>query len=103
MSETNKPSKAEDEYFAREELARRRRVAQEMSEKMAVEEKQRVKDLHYMKCPKCGMDLTSMDFHGVTVDHCDHCKGTWFDAGEVEKVLEGNEGVFSRVFSFLHK
>jgi uncharacterized protein len=87
MSNIDKPSKAEDEYFARQELERRKKWAQEQSSKMATEEKERLKQLHYMKCPKCGMDLQSLTQGKVEVDTCFNCKGVWLDAGELEQVL----------------
>lgn len=97
-----KPSKAEDEYFVREELERRKQWAKEQAAKLAVEEKEKIKQQHWMKCPKCGMDLGTVELHGVKVDQCSHCGGVFFDKGEVEQLLdhEHGHGVFSRVFSF---
>ena len=99
MSELNKPSRPEDEYFAKQELERRKRWAKEQAEKMATAEKDRLKELHYMKCPKCGMDLATLEFHGIKVDQCGNCHGVWFDAGEVEELLQKESGVMSRVLS----
>lgn len=95
----DKPSKAEDEYFARQELERRKRIAQEQAATMAEQEKTRLKDLHYMKCPKCGMDLKELEFHGVNVDQCAHCGGMFFDAGELEQLSKKDVGMLGRVFS----
>ena len=53
----DKPSKAEDEYFARQELERRKKWAKEQAANMAAAEKENLKKAHWMKCPKCGMDL----------------------------------------------
>jgi Zn-finger nucleic acid-binding protein len=39
-------------------------------------------------CPKCEQDLIVVEFEGVEVDHCLDCRGTWFDAGELELVAE---------------
>ena len=47
----------------------------------------KLKELHSMKCPKCGMDLHTIELHGVGVDRCAACMGTWFDNGEVEQML----------------
>jgi hypothetical protein len=95
-----KPSKAEDEYFVREELERRKRWAKERSEQMAAEEKASLQQLHHMKCPKCGMELHSMELHGVTVDQCTSCHGVWLDAGEVDHLLHPDRGgLFHRVLS----
>ncbi len=101
MSEgIDKPSKNEDEYFARQELERRRKWAQEQAAKMAAEEKERLKQAHWMKCPKCGMDLKEIDLHGVKVDQCAHCGGIFLDAGEIDQLTRHeDQGVLGRVFS----
>ena len=103
MSDYEKPSKAEDEYFARQELERRKKWAQEQAAKLAEEDKEKIKQQHWMKCPKCGMDLATIELHGVKVDQCASCGGIFFDAGEVEQLLQaersGQGGVFDRVFS----
>ena len=95
----DKPSKAEDEYFARQEIERRKKWAQEQSAKMAAAEKDSLKQAHWMKCPKCGMDLQEIDLHGVMVDQCAHCGGIFLDAGEIDLLTTHYEGVMSRVFS----
>lgn len=100
MSDYDKPSKAEDEYFARQELERRKKWAQEQAAKMAVDEKEQLKQLHWMKCPKCGMDLKEIEVHGVKVDQCANCGGVFLDAGEMEQIEKHEQGgVMGRVFS----
>lgn len=99
MSEVDKPSKAEDEYFARQELERRKKWAQEQSAKMAAEEKEKLKQAHWMKCPKCGMDLQEIELHSVKVDQCASCGGLFLDAGELEQIGKQDAGVMGRVFS----
>ncbi len=39
-------------------------------------------------CPKCNEPLLIMELHGVEVDHCLECRGTWFDHGELELISE---------------
>ncbi|HKB81362.1 MAG TPA: zf-TFIIB domain-containing protein [Thermoanaerobaculia bacterium] len=97
MSEWEKPSKAEDEYFARQELERRKQWATEQRSNMAESEKTRLRELHYMKCPKCGMDLVTIDLHGVKIDRCVSCHGTFFDDGELEQVLQRGGGFLNRI------
>jgi protein-arginine kinase activator protein McsA len=101
MTELEKPSKAEDEYFARQEIERRKVWASEQMAKMATEEKQRLRELHFMKCPKCGMDLATIDLHGVKIDRCASCNGTFFDAGELEQVISRGGGFLARLISVL--
>ncbi|MGH7646005.1 MAG: zf-TFIIB domain-containing protein [Gemmatimonadales bacterium] len=82
-----KPSRNEDEYFARREaeLLRQRRDAAQQAQSEAERKS------HYMKCPKCGYDLLTSEWHGVQIDQCPNCRGIWFDAGEAEDLLKRGE------------
>lgn len=47
-------------------------------------------EVHYVKCPVCGNVMNRINFghrSGVIVNVCGH-HGTWFDAGELTRVLE---------------
>jgi hypothetical protein len=88
-----KPSASEEEYFARQEAERRRKVAEERQAALKSEERERERALHFMKCPKCGMQLEEMAFGDVRVDKCFTCDGIWLDKGELE-VIRGKEGGF---------
>ncbi|MFL5475522.1 MAG: zf-TFIIB domain-containing protein [Gemmatimonadales bacterium] len=93
---SDKPSRNEDEYFAREdaELMRRERERAQAAATAAE------RASHYMKCPKDGYDLTSSTVHGVQIETCPHCGGMWLDAGELEAVAhEDRPNVFTRVLS----
>jgi Zn-finger nucleic acid-binding protein len=92
----DKPSRNEDEYFAREdaELLRKQR---ERAHATAVEAERKS---HFMKCPKDGYDLTTSEFHGVQIETCPHCGGMWLDAGELEAVAhEEHPTLLGRVLS----
>jgi protein-arginine kinase activator protein McsA len=100
MSDAEKPSRAEDEYFAKQELERRKQWAREQTAKMAADEKEHAKQAHWMKCPKCGMDLQEIALHGVKVDQCANCGGIFLDAGEIEQLTRHDDhGVLGKVFS----
>lgn len=99
MSDIDKPSKAEDEYFARQEFERRKQWAKERESSMKLEEKERAKQQHWMKCPKCGMDLVTVQFNGVSIDRCASCGGTFFDSGEIEEVMKRGGGFLDRALS----
>ena len=45
-----------------------------------------MKELHYMRCPKCGMELSEIDYKGIKVEKCLSCDGLWLDAGELEQI-----------------
>ena len=76
----------EDEYFAREEVIKKKKLALEDSRTLLKKERTQLKELHWMRCPKCGMELKTIEFRGVDIDRCFHCHGTWLDAGELEKL-----------------
>jgi hypothetical protein len=94
MAPDEKPSRNEDEYFAREEadLMKRRRGELE-AEAVKAARKQ-----HFMKCPKCGADLNEVDMHGVRVDVCNECHGVWFDAGEIDQLKPEDKHPIRQVF-----
>jgi hypothetical protein len=95
---TRKPSESEEEYFARIEFERRKKIEREKQQKLAAEEKKRLRDLHYLKCPKCGMDLIEIDYKTIKVDKCSGCDGVWLDAGELESVAKMETSVAGRIF-----
>lgn len=81
-------SDKEEEYFAKKEAEKLKLAALKHAEELAEEEKKRLKELHFMKCPKCGMDLEEIEFGVVHIDKCFSCGGLYFDEGELEQVLE---------------
>lgn len=85
----SKPSDTEEEYFARENAERMRKLAAEQKKSLAEGERDKLRQLHHMRCPKCGMDLREITVRGVQVDRCFSCNGTWLDAGELEKLAKG--------------
>jgi uncharacterized protein len=79
----DKPSKEEDAYFAREDVEKKRKLAYQQAEVMAEQQKEALRTLHYMKCPKCGFDLHTLKRGDVDLDMCFNCKGLWVDSGEL--------------------
>lgn len=96
---TEKPSQTEEEYFARREseLRESRRLEAAAA---AVDAERKA---HYMKCPKCGADLTVEEYHGIEVDRCTECNGVWFDAGEAELLSEKEAAGLGNIFSSVVK
>ena len=71
------------------EDARKAREAREAERKAkeTAAERQRVKELHYLKCPKCGHDLKPETLDGIEIDRCTYCEGFFVDAGELEQLF----------------
>jgi uncharacterized protein with PIN domain len=88
MAHTDKPSNNEDDYFAREEIEQKRKLAHQQAKALAAQQREELKKLHYMKCPKCGMDLHKLTKGDVEVDTCFNCHGIFLDSGELERLQE---------------
>ena len=83
-----KPSEKEEQYFMEQELKRLLEKARKEQEATAAAEKKRLKDLHWMRCPKCGQNLLAEKYGGeVEIDVCPGCRGLWLDANELETIL----------------
>lgn len=96
---TDKPSDNEEEYFRKQEIERLRLIAEERHSKLEAEEREQAKKLHFMKCPKCGMDLHEVALSGVKVDKCFSCEGMWLDAGELQTIERQDAGFMGRLVS----
>ena len=95
MATDEKPSRNEEEYFARlnADLIKERRA--ELDRARA----QSARQSHYMKCPRCGGDLKELEHHNVKIDQCVDCSGVWLDAGEIELFEHANASGVTRFFS----
>jgi len=98
-----KPTEKEEEYFARLEFEKRRKLEAENQAQFMEGEKRKLKELHYMRCPKCGMHLIEIDYKRIAVDKCSSCEGVWLDAGELEAVSEMDKGALDKLFSVFKK
>jgi acetyl-CoA carboxylase beta subunit len=83
-----KPSDKEQEYFLAQELARLRELREQYRRQLEEEERRKLKELHWMHCPKCGQKMETSHLSGVEVEVCPACGGIFLDAGELDKVLE---------------
>ncbi|KAF0157400.1 MAG: hypothetical protein FD159_1417 [Syntrophaceae bacterium] len=97
------PSENEEEYFARLEYEKQQKIEREKHEKLKVEERRQLRDLHFMRCPKCGMELIEIDYKGVKIDKCSECEGIWLDAGEMEAVSKMEKSGLDKLFSVFKK
>jgi hypothetical protein len=66
--------------------ARERREA-ERREKETEEQGAKLKELHWMKCPKCGHDMKTETLEGIEIDRCAFCEGVFLDQGEIEELF----------------
>jgi hypothetical protein len=100
--------RGEDEWFRHNEqqlleaarVAREKREAERAREEKE-EDRKRLRDLHYMKCPKDGHDMQDEELEGVRLDRCTYCEGIFFDAGELDQLFtrrdEKRKGFFRKL------
>ena len=86
----------EERYFFEhdQELIRAwREKANAKREKRAAAEQ---KQLHWMRCPKCGGEMEEIRMDILMIDRCGDCHGVYFDDGELAILrkfeLEGKTG-----------
>jgi uncharacterized protein with PIN domain len=93
-----KPSIHEEKYFADEN----QRLTEQLRARLDKERAERERTEHYMRCPKCGGDLTEIEYEMVHIDRCTSCGGVWLDAGELQMLerrqAAGAKGFLSAMF-----
>jgi hypothetical protein len=96
-----KASSSEEEYFVREDAEKKRKLALQAKREKEAGELKRLKDLHYMHCPKCGMQMQEIKYRGVDVDVCFSCNGIFLDQGELEHLEKPeSKGVMSSILNW---
>lgn len=98
-----KPTKTEEHYIQQQELQRRLQKLEAEQQATAMAEKCRLKELHRMRCPKCGQTLSSQLYGPVEIDVCPSCRGLWLDANELETILASESGLFQSWIKILHR
>jgi hypothetical protein len=93
-----KPSDQEEEYFAKKEFEKKKAIEAEKQKNLAESEKNKLRELHLMKCPKCGMELVEINYKSIKIDRCSGCEGVWLDAGELETVSKFEKSGLDKLF-----
>jgi len=88
MPTDEKPSKNEDEYFAKQNLE----IIHEMRVKLDAERRKAERKAHHNKCPRCGADLKERHAEHVRIDECPECGGIWLDKGELDQLARSFTG-----------
>jgi hypothetical protein len=101
MADFKGSSNSEDEYFTREDAEKKRKLAQQVKKETEAAEQARLKQLHWMRCPKCGMQMHEVKMRGVDVDVCFACNGIFLDKGELEHLEKPEQsGVMSAILNW---
>ncbi len=93
----DKPSNPEDEYFAKESLEKVRELRKKLDKERLAQANEQEKTEHWMRCPKCGGQMKEENLRSVAVDVCTRCGGIYFDKGELDILVNTQEGFLREV------
>lgn len=91
--DVRKPSRSEDEYFAKEDAEKLHRLHKAKLDALSVKEVEERKALHWMKCAKCGYDLQSIPWRHVEVEKCFHCGAIVLDEKDLEDLAGAEDQI----------
>ncbi len=92
---SDKPSRNEDEYFAREDAER----IQKLRAQQEAADEARERRTHFMKCPSAAPIFTPKASTAFRSTGVPNCHGVWLDHGELEMLMKHEDpGVLRRVF-----
>lgn len=94
----------ENEYFAREDAERLRKLAHTLRKQLEVAERERLRDLHWMRCPRCGDEMHSATYRGMTAELCRNCRGIFLDEHELAHLARPSaHGVMSGILNWFRQ
>ena len=93
-----KPTKQEEAFFIKAKFEGAKKVEDQRQYLLNTEERLKLKELHYMRCPKCGMQLVEIDYRGIKIDKCTVCDGVWLDAGEMDMIMQLERSSLVKLF-----
>jgi len=85
-------ARQEDEYFARLELEKKRKLHGQQRSKQAASSLAERKTLHFNKCGKCGDTMETVAFRGIEIEICPDCGAVLLDSGELEQLAGADKG-----------
>jgi len=88
----------ESEYIKKQEILAFKKKALERKKQQDEAEKKRLKELHFMCCPKCGETMNEIELNGIKIDKCFSCGGVYFDNGELEELINASKDSFMKNF-----
>jgi hypothetical protein len=96
-----KPSHEEEDYFAHVEEEKIKAQADHSAEMRSAQQAEQLRLAHWMRCPKCGNELTETRFRGHRIDQCGWCGGVYLDRTEFTALAGSGEGVLREVLAEL--
>ena len=91
----------EDQQVREHELRRRLEVLESEQQAAAETDRIQLKELHWMRCPKCGQKLTTVNYRAVEIDLCPTCRGVWLDANELQTIMVNDSAFLQSCLNIL--
>ncbi len=90
----------EEEYFHKQDQEARAKLKAKLDAQQAEAQRAALKELHYLKCGKCGSDMHTMAFRGIEIERCGNCGAVLLDPGELEALAgEDHTSLLASFFS----
>ncbi|MFW7378602.1 MAG: zf-TFIIB domain-containing protein [Oligoflexus sp.] len=84
-------SSPENEFFHKLNKEQIAQYREKLDADRRMQEEKQQKELHWMKCPKCGHDLVEQNLTGVMIDACQTCGGVFLDQGELDLLRKADQ------------
>ena len=91
-SKPMKPGQTEDPHVREYKMNFQMQKLRQGQAEATQTEKCFLKRLHWMRCPKCGSELTCERHGPVEIDVCQACRGVWLDATDLEAIVAAESG-----------
>src|SRR5687768_12489897 len=95
-------TRSDDEYFFRDDQEKLRKLRAQLDQERAQREAEQRRELHWMKCPKCGNNMHEVNLKGIVVDKCSGCNGVFFDNGEWNLLIKSDRTEKPSFLTTLH-
>lgn len=90
----------EDDYFRKLDQENKAKLKAKLDAEHTQADRAASMALHFMKCGKCGSDMSTQVFRGIEIEVCASCGAVLLDPGELEELAGAdNTDVFSSFFS----
>lgn len=94
-----KPHEAEEEYFAKLEAEKLRKIAEKKRSEFKTKEIEDLKQTHHMRCAACGFELDTIVFKGISIDKCFHCGGVFLNKVAFETLCGQDNNILNQLLS----
>ncbi len=90
----------ETDYFIKENATIKHKFDEEQKKKNKKTDDEKLKALHFMKCPKCGHDLATKRLSYVDVDQCLNCGVVVLEPDNIDRFITEEQSLLKSLIDF---